>query len=502
MEHFGIWSLLPSIVALALAIGTKRVVPSLLAGILVGTMMIDARTNGIIHSFVFSIVNLFGAVAGHPANPEEGIRGMGLVKDAGRAQLVIIVLLLGAFIGVLNKSGGAYAFGSWLANKVRSKEGAQLSTAVMGSSLFTSAYFSSLATGTVFRPIYDRMKISREKLAFFLDSTSSPINVIIPISGWVAFMGALMVDNIPSVEDPIVGLAKTIPFNFYNIIILIMVFLFAAGKLKDFGPMKKAELKAQQGRQEYQIGEELPQNDVPGNEQDASLKKGKVSDMVLPLGISVLVLVMLGLWNYTIPYFADVETLPFGGNVMLIISFSIGILIAFFKYMASKLMTAKEFSNELFEGSKSVILGGVIIILAVTLGDVMRGAAPEGTGAAIYIEQVAQGAIPNAIIPVSVFLISGFVSFSMGTSFGTWAIMMPIAVSLMMATGGDPILAAAAVLSGGAFGDHTSPISDTSLMSSIGADCQHMDHINTQLPYALIAAGIAAVFFLAAGFIM
>nr|WP_281355792.1 Na+/H+ antiporter NhaC family protein [Virgibacillus ihumii] len=500
MEHFGIWSLLPSVVALTLAIVSKRVVPSLLAGILIGSMMVDARLNGIFHSILFSIVNLFGTIAGHPANSDEGIYGMGLVKEAGRAELVIIVFLLGAFIGVLNKSGGAYAFGEWLASKVKSKEGAQVSTALMGSSLFTSAYFSSLATGTVFRPIYDKMRVSRAKLAFFLDSTASPINVIVPISGWVAFMGALMVDNIKSVEDPIAGLVQTIPYNFYNIVILIMVFLFASGKIKDFGPMKKSELQAQKMQETYR--EELA---AAGETQEPvepteKVKNGTASDMVLPLGISVLVLVILGLWSYTLPMFTSVPALPFGGNMMLIISFSIGIIIAFFKYTSKKLMSAKEFSNELFEGSKSVILGAVIIILAVTLGDVMRAAAPEGTGAAIYIGEVAGDVIPSAIIPVAVFIISAFVSFSMGTSFGTWAIMMPIAVSLMTATGGDPIVAAAAVLSGGAFGDHTSPISDTSLMSSIGAGSDHMEHINTQLPYALIAAGIAAILFLVAGF--
>ncbi|WP_337193947.1 Na+/H+ antiporter NhaC family protein [Pontibacillus yanchengensis] len=499
MEHFGILSLLPSIVALTLAILSKRVVPSLLAGILIGSLMIDIRTNGVLHAIMYSITNLFGAIAGHPANSDAGIQGMGIIKEAGRAELIIVVFLLGAFIGVLNKSGGAYAFGEWLATKVRGKKGAQVSTAVMGTSLFTSAYFSSLATGTVFKPIFDRMKISREKLAFLLDSTSSPINVLIPISGWVAFMGALMVDNIPSVDDPIAGLAQTVPFNFYNIVMILMVFLFASGKIKDFGPMKKAEERAQH----FNYGGVNPEVSATTEEPDTSeaTKNAKPSDMVLPLGVTVGMLVFLGLYNYTLPYFFSIEKLPLDGNKMLIISFSLGIIVAFIKYLASNLMGPKEFSNELFEGSKSVIFGAVIITLAVTLGDIMRAPAPEGTGAAAYIEQIAKGVIPSAIIPFALFALSGFVAFSMGTSFGTWAIMMPIGVSLMLATGGDPIIAAAAVLSGGAFGDHTSPISDTSIMSSVGAECNHMQHINTQLPYALTSAGIASVLFLIAGFI-
>ncbi|QSS99997.1 hypothetical protein IMZ31_18385 [Pontibacillus sp. ALD_SL1] len=499
MEHFGILSLLPSVVALTLAIWSKRVIPSLLSGILVGTIMIDIQANGVLHSIFYSIVNLFGAIAGHPANPEEGIRGMGIVKGAGRAELILVVFLLGAFIGVLNKSGGAYAFGNWIATKVKGKKGAQVSTAVMGSSLFTSAYFSSLATGTVFKPIYDRMKISREKLAFFLDSTSSPINVLVPISGWVAFMGALMVDNIPSVEDPIIGIAKTIPFNFYNIVILIMVFLFASGKIKDFGPMKKAEERAQQAQSD------IPKQGTARAEMAASTEAADHAspmDMVLPLGVTIGTLVFLGLWNYTLPYFIAIEKLPLDGNKMLLISFSLGIITAFLQYTLTKKMSPITFLNELFEGSKTVILGGIIIILAVTLGDIMRATAPEGTGAAAFIEEVAGGVVPSSMVPVSLFILSGFVAFSMGTSFGTWAIMMPIGVSLMLATGGDPILAAAAVLSGGALGDHTSPISDTSIMSSVGADCDHMSHINTQLPYALTAAGVASLLFLITGIIM
>lgn len=498
MEHFGIISLLPSVLALVLAIWSKRVIPSLLLGVLTGTMIIDAEANGFWHSVLYSIVNLFKAIAGHPADAEKGLHGMGLVSSPGRAEIIIVILLLGAFIYILDKSGGAFAFGEWLSKKVKTKTGAQVSTAVMGTSLFTSAYFSSLATGAVFKPIFDRMKISREKLAFYLDSTSAPINVLIPISGWVAFMGALMVDNIPGVKDPILGLVQTIPFNFYNLIIILMVYLLASGKLKDFGPMKKAELRAQS--RDYISEMEKTKVEIAAT-SEMKPRNGKASDMVVPLAVSVGILVVLGLWNYTIAMLADVPTIPLGGNQMLIVSFTVGIIVAFIKYTVSKLMTAKEFLDDLLEGSKSVILGGMIIILAVTLGDIMRSAAPEGTGAAMYLAEIAGDVIPGGVIPVAVFLLSAFISFAMGTSWGTWAIMMPIAISLTLATGGDPILAAAAVLSGGTFGDHTSPISDTSVMASVGADCEHMAHVNTQLPYALVAAGLAAVLFLIAGFI-
>lgn len=493
MEHFGLWSFLPIVVALGLAIWSKRVIESLLAGILAGTIMIAAAKDGIVNALLLSIVNLFQTIAGHPPNEELGLQGMGLVKSTGRAEIVIMVLLLGAFITILDRSGAAFAFGEWLSKKVRGRRGAQVSTAVMGSSLFTSAYFSSLATGAVFRPIYDRMNISREKLAYYLDSTASPINVLVPISGWVAFMGVLMVDNIPQVEDPILGIVQTIPFNFYCIVALLMVYLFATGKLKDFGPMKHAE------RRVMATGEQDAPSEEPAPEIDT--KKGKVSDMLLPLGVSIAVLVVLGLWNYTIVNFADIPTIPFGGNQMLIVSFTLGLIVAFVKYTASKLMGVKEFLDTALDGTKSAIFGGMVIVLAVTLGDIIRTPAPEGVGAAIYLQETVGDLIPQSIIPVAVFVIAAAMSFSIGTSFGTWAIMMPIAIPLTLAAGGDPFLAAAAVLSGGAFGDHSSPISDTTIMSSLGASVDHMDHVNTQLPYALTSGGIAAILFLIAGYI-
>lgn len=501
--HYGILSLLPAVLALGLAIKSKRVIESLLLGIASGTFIIDAHMSGIGHAILFSITNTFAAVAGHPSNAEAGLRGVGLVRNTGRAEVIIFILLLGAFITILEKSGGAYAFGTWLTHKVKTKKGAKNASALMGCSLFTSAYFSSLATGTVFKPIYDNQAISREKLAFIIDSTSAPINVLIPISGWVAYMGALMVDNIPSVTDPIAGLVKTIPFNFYCISILAVVFLVANDKIKDFGPMKKKEEAVREAQKN--IGKDtMEEVDLQAfaSDQVVSSKQGSVSDMLLPLSVSVLLLIVLGLWNYTIVNFFSVQKLPFGGNGMLIISFTMGLAVAFVKYVSSKLMTSKEFLDEAIEGSKSAIIGGMIITLAVTLGDLLRASAPEGLGASMYLQEVIGGLIPAAILPLAVFLLAAFTSFSMGTSWGTWGIMMPIAVPLTLAAGGNPFLAAAAVLSGGAFGDHCSPISDTTVMSSIGAGCEHMDHVNTQLPYALLAAGIAAGLFLVAGFIV
>ncbi len=498
MEHFGILSLLPAVVALGLAIWSKRVIESLLAGLLTGSLMINTVQDGLGDALLYSIPNLFNTIVGHAPDEEAGLEGIGVLSGSSLPKIFVVVLLLGAFITLLEKSGGAMAFGEWLSGKVKSEQGAQTATGIMGCLLFTSAYFSSLATGTVFRPIYDRMKISREKLAFLLDSTSAPINTLVPVSGWVAYMTVLMEENIPSVTNGIVGLVKTIPYNFYNLFMLVFVFLLANKVIKDYGPMKKVETKAAQGKTDYSDAE------VSSTAEDN--KNGDVSDMMWPLGVSIASLVILGSWNYTfasVPLFNSwgVSEIPLGSRDMLIISFVLGLITAFIKYVSSELMSAEEFLDDALEGTQSAITGGMIIVLAVTLGDILQVPAPEGVGAAKFIESVAGGNIPGAIVPLATFLIGSFMGFSMGTSFGVWAIMMPMALPLVLSTGGNPFVAAAAVLSGGTFGDHCSPISDTTIMSSIGAGCNHMDHVNTQLPYALTVAGVSSAAFLLAGIV-
>ena len=495
--HIGILSLLPPVVAVGLAVWTKRVIESLLLGIMSGTLMLDAQINGWGHSIPFALVNLVKAIAGHPENEELGLKGMGLLQSPERAYVIMVVLLLGSFITILNKSGGAMAFGKWLSERVKTKRGAQNATAIMGCCLFTSAYFSSLATGTVFRPIFDRMKMSRAKLGFLIDSTSAPINCLIPISGWVAYMSLLMMDNIPGCTDGLQGLIHTVPYNFYCIFLLIFVFLLVNGKIKDFGPMVKADREALEGHDSTRALE-----GALGEKKSAkSNKNGTVSDMMLPLGVSVGCLVTLGLWNYTIIKFTSLPRIPLTGNQILITSFVLGILTGFAKYTLSGLMSASEFLDDALEGTKSAIIGGMIIVLAVTLGDLVRDSAPEGVGAAIYLQEVAGKSIPPSIVPFGIFLLASLMGLATGTSWGVWAICMPIAIPLTVAGGGNPYIAAAAVLSGGTFGDHCSPISDTCIMSSIGSGCNHIDHVRTQIPYGATAAGIASIAYLIAGFI-
>jgi len=492
LSHYGIFSILPAVFALALAIRTKRVIGPLLAGILGAVLIRDVHVNGWAHSVLYSIVNTFRAIAGHPANEDLGIRGMGLLRGAGRVEVLIVVVLLGAFIGVLQKSGGFVAFGRWLSGRLRTRRGAQTAATIMGCSLFTSSYFSCLATGAAFRPIFDRLRLSRAKLAFIVDSTSAPVMVLFPLSAWAAFMAALLEKEIPGLTDGMTGLFRALPFNFYCIVLIGMVFLIGSGRLRDFGPMRAEEDRAET---------EPAEREAAGHAHLGDMKPGKVADMALPLGVAMVVLVVLGLWNHTLPHIVPgIEKIPIGSYQVLILGFSLGLATAWARYTATRLMTSAEFFDVALSGVKSVIVGGIIIVLALTLGDLLRAPAPEGLGMAVYLKSVAGDIIPSAVVPFGVFVLACAMSFSMGTSWGVWAIMMPIALSLTSATGGNHYLAAAAVFSGGTFGDHTSPISDTTIMSSIGSECDLMTHVNTQLPYALVAAGVAAGMFLVAGF--
>ncbi len=488
---FGIISLLPAVIALVIAIKAKRVIEPLLFGILTAVTILDIAANGWGHAILYSIVNVFQAIAGHPADEAAGIRGMGILKGADRPELVIIVVLLGAFMAVLHKSGGALAFGTWISKKIKSKQAAQSASAVMGCLMFTSAYFSSLATGALFRPVFDRLRVSRAKLAFIVDTTAAPVMAIVPLSGWVAYMATLLRDNIP-MEDGFRGLLITIPLNFYSITALVFLFLLTSGIIKDYGPMAVEERETARGDTgSFRIH--------TGDEPIDEIKHGRAADMIIPLGISIVLLLVLGLWKYALSDPDDeVGGLALSVYQILIVSFSVGIIAGFIRYTLTGLMTATEFLDDAVEGTKTAIIGAMIIILALTLGDLLRASSPEGLGTGPYLKSIAGGMIPHAMVPLSAFVVSSVVAFVMGTSWGTWAIMMPIAIPLTM--GGNPYLVAAAVFSGGIFGDHSSPISDTTVMSAIGSDCDHMMHVNTQLPYTLTIAGISAGLSLIMGF--
>ncbi len=493
MSDLGYLSLLPPCAAVFLAITTRRVVLSLLGGLAAASVLIAMQMQSFSSALLMIIPNTFSLIAGHSADEALGLRGMGVLRNADRVLVVIVVLLLGAFTSVLESSGGAAAFGRVIATRIRGKRDAQLAAAVMGCSLFTSAYFSALATGAVFRPIFDRLKISRAKLAFIVDATAAPINTLVPVSGWIAYMIVLMHDNFPDNPDGFPILLQTIPFNLYAWAILLFVFLNAAGWLPDFGPMRRAE-NLENGTSENHQAKELS--------EEVSDQNASAWNMILPLGVSLVILIVLGLWNYTLasPAFGwGWQKIPLGGNQILILAFTLGIFVSAMMVLLPRRLTLAQFMDSLVDGCRKTIMGAVIIILAITIGDLCRANAPEGLGTANFLGQLLGGRVPVVLLPAICFLLAAVTSFSTGTSWGTWGILMPLAIPLGTIGDANLFLIAGSIISGGCFGDHCSPISDTTVMSSLGADVKHTDHVNTQLPYALSTGAVCLVLFVLLG---
>lgn len=486
-------SILPPIVTIVMALKTKRVIESLFVGIMLCAFILDAHNKGFVHSLIYGIPQTFDQIAGHPEG--NGLEGVGLLKDASRPQLLIFIVLLGAFMNLLDVSGGAVDFAKRATKYIRSKTSAILVSCVIGFSIFTSAYFCILVNGTIMRPIFDRLKISREKLAFLADAMSAPTKAWLPISGWIAYMLGLIKSNVPGItgDNVMTTFISTMPYNFYCWMMPIFCILLAFKIIPDFGSMRAAEKRVESGVL-HKPGS-LPMIDEEKEAQKASLKKsGRVSDMFIPLLVSVASMLVFGMWNKLNDQFGlGLPKLEMSTDTILDICFFLGILVAFVLFVGRKLMTTKEFMEHTMKGAEGSIFTTMIIVLALTLGDLIKALPPEGLGTAQFIVASTKPFIIPALLPAMIFLISAVISFATGTSWGTWALMMPIGVPLAISAGVDPIVTTAAVLSGGAFGDHCGPISDTCVLASVAVNVDHLEHVRTQIPYA-VAVGIVAFF--------
>lgn len=492
--HYGWMSIFPIAVTIVLSLTTKRVIESLLAGIALITVVLDSQANSFVHSILYLIPNTFSAIAGHAAVAP--LKGVGLAKDPGRGLLLMSIILLGSFVSILDKSGGAYDFAERITKKIKTETGALLTAMVIGLSVFTSAYFSILILGTMMRPIFDQMKISREKLAFYCDGMSAPTKAFLPFSGWIAFMVVLIEQNIPEAKalGGVQAFMKTMPFNFYCIGTMLFILLLSLGLLPDFGPMKKAELRVKKQDLIHLPGSK-PMIDPKIEESSRQeMRKGSMWDMFIPLLVSVLALFILGMWDsFLAGWFPALPKIGIKSLEVMNVAFTLGILTALIKYVSKKLMTFSEYMDLAIEGGKSALIGAFIIVLAITLGDLMQAQAPEGLGTAAFLVETLTPLIVASWIPAITFLVSAIMSFATGTSWGTWAIMMPVSVPLAISFGMNPFLVVAAVLSGGTFGDHCGPISDTTVLSSIASNTDHIQHVKTQIPYALTVASFAFV---------
>ena len=472
MEHMGIVSLVPPVLAIVLAIWTKRVYFSLFLGIVVGILIYTASIGGTLIEVTETLV--------------------GNLADDWNARVLLFTVLLGGLLGIMYSSGGSRAFGEWASKALTTRKSSLVGTWVLGLLIFFDDYFNTLTVGSVMRNITDRFQVSREKLAYIIDSTAAPVAIVVPISTWIAFAMSLYVAEFERLEieiEPFGLFLQTIPYNFYSLAAIIMVFYLAVSNL-EFGPMARAEKRA---LEKGELFDEATKDEIPG--QDITnlevSERGTMWDLLIPIiiliGGTIIGIIYTG--GYFEPGIGFVEAVgDADAATALVYGTLVASVIGILMYVSRKVLTLKDCMENFITGIKAMVPALAILLLAWSIGDV---AGMVGTGP--YVAEIVGAHLPFWIIPLAIFVASAFMAFSTGTSWGTFAIMMPIGVPVAVAVGIDPAMCIAAVLGGAIFGDHSSPISDTTVLSSTGAGCNHMDHVNTQLPYAIVAAVVSAV---------
>lgn len=479
LDHYGFVSVIPPLLAIVLAIITKRVILSLFIGVLVGLFLFTGSIGG-------TLVELTEVLVGN-------------LTDDWQGRVLLFTVLLGGLLGIMYSSGGSKAFGKKAAESITTREKAQLATWFLGVLIFFDDYFNALTVGAVMRNITDHFKVSREKLAYIIDSTAAPICIIIPISTWIAYAMSLYVAEFQRLDIEVNAFElflEAIPYNFYALLAIIMVVVLSITKL-EFGPMARAEERA---IQKGQLFDEATKDEIPG--QDITnltiSDRGQVSDLILPV-LTLMAATIIGIL-YTGGFFAGEGFRDAIGDADAATALIYGTLLAnllgIIWYSLRKVMSLKNCMESFTQGMKAMIPALSILLLAWSIGDV---AGTLGTGA--YVAELVTEALPNWLIPMVIFITSAFMAFSTGTSWGTFAIMLPIGVPVAVTAGLNPAMCIAAVLGGAIFGDHSSPISDTTVLSSTGASCNHIHHVNTQLPYAILAAIISAIGYLLAAVI-
>ena len=464
------WALVPSLVAIILALITKEVYSSLFIGIVFGAIL---AANG---NFEMTLNTVFsnGIVAS--------------VADSYNVGILIFLVILGAIVAMMNKAGGSAAFGRWAQTHIKTRRGAQFATTVLGCLIFIDDYFNCLTVGSVMRPVTDRHKISRAKLAYLIDATAAPVCIIAPISSWAAAVSGFVDDGS--------GLAlfiRTIPYNFYALLTIVMMLTLTAKDI-EFGPMARYEKNAKKG--DLFSGA----NPYEGVKDDVPEGKGRVLDLVLP--ILVLVACCVVGMIYTGGFFSGADFITAfsesDASVGLMLGSAFGLLFAIIYYVARKSFSFREAMGCVPEGFKAMVPAIMILIFAWSLNSIT-----SYLGADLYvaglIENSAKGL--QMFLPAVIFLIGCGLSFATGTSWGTFGILIPIVLKAFPWSAGNPIsiVCVAACMAGAVCGDHCSPISDTTIMSSAGAQCEHVNHVSTQLPYAMTTAVVSAIGYLLAG---
>ena len=470
-------SLLPPVVAISLALLTKEVYSALFVGVTVG-------------AFLYAGGNGELALNTMLYDPSGGL--VSNLTDISHASVLVFVTILGTLVVLMNKSGGAAAFGRWTETHIRSRVGAQLATIFMGLLIFVDDGFNCMTVGSVMRPITDRHQVSRAKLAYLLDSTAAPVCIIAPVSCWAAAVTYAVPEDLDI--NGFQMFLHTIPYNLYALGTLLMLVLLTVRRL-DYGPMALHEANALRG--DLFTSGERPYDE---EERGGAAAQGKISNLVIPV-VALIVLCMLGM-VYTGGFFSGESLIDAFANADsargLVMGSLLAALLTFCLYMGRDVMSFREFMGCFAAGFRSMCAPMIILILSWNLSGVTGL-----LGAADFIHEAVAGsaAAVRMFVPAVVFAVSVFLAFSTGTSWGTFTILIPIVCAVFPAGTEMLAISISACLAGAVCGDHCSPISDTTIMSSAGAHCDHINHVTTQLPYALTVAAVCVPGYLAAGIV-
>lgn len=502
-QKYGLLTLLPPLVAIILAFITKNVIVSLVIGVMSGGFLLNLNSINIFSALFNAFLDLVD-------------RAVGALADPWNAGIILQVLAIGGVINLVAKMGGAKAIAESLAKKAKSARSAQLITWVAGLLVFFDDYANSLIIGPMMRPVTDKMNISRERLAFVIDATAAPVAGIAIISTWIGLEVGLIGDGFNAIgvnTNEFSVFLSTLPYRFYNILILGFIVITAV-LLKEFGPMREAELRARRGNTNLVSNKDIDEK-ISNEHSDLEPLQGvklNIWNAIVPIGI----LIVGSLFAF---YYSGYTTIMSGNDVSLIQIFNnsplsfVAIREAFSNADASvalfqsalfagvvaiamgvckKIFTVSQGLDIWVDGMKTLVITCVILICAWSLSSVIKE-----LGTARYLIQLLSGSVPAFLLPSIIFVLGGIISFATGTSYGTMGILMPLTIPLAHSISPDMsyiIVCISAVLTGSIFGDHCSPISDTTILSSMGAGCNHIDHVRTQMPYALFVGSIAILF--------
>lgn len=466
------WSLIPPVVAIALALITKEVYSSLFVGILVGALF---STDFQFEGTVLKII-------------DEGF--IQVLSDSSNVGILIFLVILGTMVCMMNRAGGSAAFGKWAGKHIKTRIGAQIATIILGILIFVDDYFNCLTVGSVMRPVTDRHNVSKAKFAYLIDATAAPICIIAPISSWAAAVSGFVEG-----EDGLAIFMQAIPYNFYALLTIFMMFAVVLMRV-DFGPMALHEANALKG-DIYTCGKRA-------DEEEKTVKpnpRGKVTDLVVP--IVLLIICCITGMIYTGGFFSGTDFVTAFSQSEASLALSIGSFFAFvftvIFYAARRVLSFRDCMDCIPEGFKAMVPAILILTFAWTLK-----AMTDSLGADVFVATAMKSVAGGLLnfLPAIIFLVGCALAFATGTSWGTFGILIPIVVAVF--EGKDPqmmIISISACMAGAVCGDHCSPISDTTIMASAGAQCNHVNHVTTQLPYALTAAAVSFVTYIIAGFV-